>query len=115
MMAVAVNGSLGFIMLVTLCFTMGDVNKALESPTGFPFIHVYYNATQNYAGTSIMVTLVIVSLTASVISDIATSSRQIWSFARDGGLPFSNLLCQVCRYPLQAMARDLTRDSSGSG
>ena len=93
--AVAINGCLGFIVVVTLCFTMGDVQKALDSDTGFPFIQVFFNATKNYAGASIMVTIVIVLLTAGVISEVATASRQIWSFARDGGLPFSRALSHV--------------------
>lgn len=93
--AIAINGCLGFVVLVTLCFTMGDVQEVLKSDTGFPFIQVFINATKNYAGASIMVTIVIVLLTAGVISEVATASRQIWSFARDGGLPFSQTLAHV--------------------
>lgn len=93
--AVFINGILGFLMMVTLCFTMGDIASVLETPTGFPFIQVFYNTTQNYSAASAMVSVVIITLTASVISEIATASRQIWSFARDGGLPFSRFLSYV--------------------
>ena len=42
-----------------------------------------------------MVAIVVVALVCAVIAEIATASRQIWSFARDGGLPFSPFLSKV--------------------
>jgi amino acid transporter len=92
---VAVNGISGFLMIVTLSFTLGDVNSILSTPTGYPFIQIIYNATQNFAGTDIMVSILVVTLTSSVISEVATSSRQLWSFARDGALPFSSTIAHV--------------------
>ncbi|KAK2748147.1 hypothetical protein FQN57_001272 [Myotisia sp. PD_48] len=93
--AIAINGVLGFIMMVTLCFTMGDIESVLATKTGFPFIQVFYNATQNYSSASAMVSVVVITLTASAISEIATASRQLWSFARDGGTPFASTLSYV--------------------
>ena len=34
------NGILGFTMLVTLCFSIGNLQDVLETPTGYPFIQV---------------------------------------------------------------------------
>lgn len=42
-----------------------------------------------------MVAMVIITLTCSVISELAASSRQLWSFARDGGLPLSSAISKV--------------------
>ncbi|WEW60245.1 hypothetical protein PRK78_005730 [Emydomyces testavorans] len=92
---VFINGALGFVLILTLCFTLGDVKSILESPTGFPFIQVFYNTTKHYGAASAMVAVVILTLTASAISEIATASRQLWSFARDGGMPFSSALSHV--------------------
>ena len=89
------NGTLGFVMVITLCFTVGDVNAVITTPTGYPFIQIFYNNTQSYSATNVMTAIVIVVLTSAVISLIATSSRQLWSFARDGGLPFSRLIVIV--------------------
>jgi len=97
MAAVGVNGVLGFVMLVTLCFTLGDVNSILSSATGFPFIQIFYNTTQSYVATDIMTAILVVTLTASSITEVATASRQLWSFARDQGVPFSSVL-QYVRY-----------------
>ena len=93
--AVILNAILGFIMVLTLCFTMGDATSILETDTLFPFIQIFYNTTQSYAATNVMVTILIVTLTSSAISEVATASRQLWSFARDGGVPFAAFLQRV--------------------
>ena len=93
--AVLLNAILGFIMVLTLCFTMGDATSILETDTLFPFIQIFYNTTQSYAATNVMVTILIVTLTSSAISEVATASRQLWSFARDGGVPFAAFLQHV--------------------
>ncbi|RLL98784.1 hypothetical protein CFD26_106363 [Aspergillus turcosus] len=95
MSAVAVNGVLGFVMVVTLCFTLGDVDSILSTPTGFPFIQIFYNTTNNYAATNTMTAILVITLTASTITEVATASRQLWSFARDQGLPFSSFFAYV--------------------
>ena len=95
MSSVLVNAALGFIMVITLCFTLGDVEAISTSPTGYPFIQIFYNSTQSYAGTNVMVTILIVTLMSSCISEIATASRQIWSFARDRGTPFASTIAKV--------------------
>lgn len=87
--AVAINGVLGFLVIVTLSFTLGNVDSILATRTGYPFIQVIYNGTHSYAGATVLVSIVVVTFTAAVIAEIATASRQLWSFARDRGLPFS--------------------------
>ncbi|RMZ91501.1 hypothetical protein DV736_g1274, partial [Chaetothyriales sp. CBS 134916] len=85
--SVILNVSLVFVMVVTLCFCLGDPNVALDSATGYPFIEVFYQATGSKAGTNVMTTIIIIMLSACAVSEVAAASRQIWSFARDGGLP----------------------------
>jgi amino acid transporter len=95
MTAIGVNFILGLVMVITLCFTLGDVDSILATPTGYPFIQIFYDTTKSLAGTDVLVTILIVTLTASTISEVATASRQLWSFARDGGLPFAGVLSYV--------------------
>ena len=95
MSSVAVNGALGFIMLITLCFTLGQAELVLDSPTGFPFIQIFYNTTGSLAATNAMTAVLVVTLTASTITEVATASRQLWSFARDEGMPFSSFFVYV--------------------
>ena len=95
MSAVVVNSVLGFVMLVTICFTLGDIDSILASPTGYPFIQVFFNSTGSYAGTNVMTAILIITLTASTITEVATASRQLWSFARDNGVPFGEFFSHV--------------------
>lgn len=97
MTAVVVNGCLGFVMLVTICFTLGDINNILASPTGYPFIQVFFNTTGSYAATNAMTAVLVVTLTASTITEVATASRQLWSFARDNGVPFADFFGYVSK------------------
>ena len=98
MWGVALNAILGYITVLTLCFTVTDPNSILTSAIGFPFIQHFYNVTRSYAGTDILTFIIIITLVSAVISEIATATRQIWSFARDDGLPFSAFLRKVIAY-----------------
>ncbi|KAJ0118788.1 hypothetical protein J7T55_013043 [Diaporthe amygdali] len=95
MWAAGVNGMMGFIMIITFSFTMGSVYDIIGSPTGYPFIQVFYNTTRSYSGASIMTAILIINITSACISTVATVSRQTWAFARDNGLPFSSFIAHV--------------------
>ena len=95
MWSVVVNVCLGFLVAITLVFTLGDVNSLFASVSRQPFIQLFFNATQSYGGTNAMTAIVIILLTACCISEVATASRQLWSFARDQGLPGSGWLSKV--------------------
>ncbi|KAH8602283.1 amino acid transporter-like protein [Bisporella sp. PMI_857] len=106
MWSVIPNAVLGFLMAVTIIFTLGDVDSVLYTATFQPFIQLFYNATGSYAATNAMTSIVIILLVSCCISEVATASRQIWSFARDRGLPGSLWLAKVTpRYniPLRAV------------
>ena len=95
MWTVGPNAALGFLMAVTMAFTVGDIGEILKTPTGQPFIQIFYNGVRSLAGTNVMVAIIIICLTACCISEVATASRQLWSFARDNGLPGSKWLSHV--------------------
>ena len=95
MWSVAGNAVLGFGMTVTLIFTLGDIDSVLNTDTRQPFIQLFYNATRSQAGTSVMTAIIVVILSACCVSEVATASRQLWSFARDRGLPGSSWLSVV--------------------
>lgn len=95
MWTVIINGSLGFIMLVTFCFCLGDVDTILSDSTVTPFVQTFLIATKSHAGTSVMTAILIILTIAGCITNVATASRQMFAFARDQGLPFSNFLAHV--------------------
>ncbi|OCK80861.1 amino acid transporter [Lepidopterella palustris CBS 459.81] len=90
-----VNGAMGFVMVVTFCMFVGDVPTIIATPTGQPFIQVFYNVTNSKGGASAMTAIMITMATFGCVTNVATSSRQVWAFARDQGLPFSAWLAYV--------------------
>ncbi|KAJ5727176.1 hypothetical protein N7493_004996 [Penicillium malachiteum] len=105
--AMGLNSLLGFSMMLTILFCMGNVDSVLNSATGFPFIQVFYDSTHSYAGASVMTAVIMVLTMACSIGITATASRMTWSFARDQGLPFSGFLKSVnknSQVPIVAVA-----------
>jgi choline transport protein len=90
-----INGCVGFVMMITTLFCLGDVTSVLETATGYPFIQIFYNAVQSRAGAVAMGAIVLALTWACSTGIITTASRMTWSFARDKGTPFSHYLSKV--------------------
>lgn len=95
--SIIVSGTLCFGMSIAILFCIGDVNAALDTPTGFPIIEIFFNATKSYAATNAMVSALIISIFFSALGLLASASRLIWAFARDDGLPFPRYFSHVDR------------------
>jgi len=78
--------------------------------TGFPFMQIFYDATSSLSGASAMICIIITMDIAAAIAFLATSSRIVWAFSRDRGLPFWRNMSKVCGFPsLKVFATELTR------
>jgi choline transport protein len=98
MIATAVlNGILGLVMTITYCFCITDLAAVLASPTGYPFIAVFYNATGSKGATTAMTLIIVILLIAAGVSILATASRQAFAFARDEGMPFPRVWSKVVK------------------
>ncbi|KAJ5226971.1 choline transport protein [Penicillium citrinum] len=95
MLSVLINGSLGFGMLIAMLFCLGDIELALESPTGYPFMSIFLQATGSVAGTAVMGSIITTMGISTSVGMLATTSRQFWSFARDRGIPGWRIWSQV--------------------
>jgi amino acid transporter len=85
MWAVGANAVMLLLVGITYIFCLGDLDSALNSPTYQPVIQVFYNATKSKAGTNTMVAVIIIIFMSACVGQVATASRQMWSFARDKG------------------------------
>ena len=94
-----INGTSGLVMLITYAFFVHDIDYILDPSHGFPFIPVFVNATKSVAGTTGMTSIMLAMQACACISNVATTSRQMYAFARDGGLPFSSFLSKVNTNP----------------
>lgn len=53
--SVIINGLLGLGMLIAVLFCLGNLEDALSTPTGFPFIEIFRQATNSTSGGTVMV------------------------------------------------------------
>jgi choline transport protein len=90
-----VNSSMGFLMLITFCFCMGDVKSVLNTPTGQPFIQALLNATQSVSGATALASITTIMAIFGCVNNVATCSRQLFAFARDHGVPGGAFLSYV--------------------
>ncbi|KAK5170961.1 uncharacterized protein LTR77_004105 [Saxophila tyrrhenica] len=95
MWAVSTNAVMLLLVGITYIFCLGDLESVLNTPTYQPVIQVFYNATKSKAGTTVMIVVLIVIFISACVGQVATASRQMWSFARDRGFPGSSWLSQV--------------------
>ncbi|KXL51023.1 MAG: hypothetical protein FE78DRAFT_66392 [Acidomyces sp. 'richmondensis'] len=89
MWAILANGVCGVAMLITYCFCITDLQDLLSSTSQYPIVNVLYSATNSYAATCILGSVLVILLYFSTVTTVASSSRQIWAFSRDQGFPFS--------------------------
>ncbi|KAK4506653.1 hypothetical protein PRZ48_000385 [Zasmidium cellare] len=65
------NALMALVMGVTFIFSIGDLDSVLASPTGQPFIQVFYNATQSHAGATVLTSIIVVMLASTCISEVS--------------------------------------------
>lgn len=91
------NALMAFAMATTVIFTCGDVGDLLAAQTVQSYMAVFLRSTGSETATVAMVVVIILNLFTALVSEIATGSRQMWSLARDGGLPCAEELKSVSR------------------
>ena len=87
MISIFLNGAFGFTALLVTLFSLNDVEKALKTPTEYPYMQVFLDSTGSVAGATAMASIVTVMSFCANIGILATASRMCWSFCRDRGLP----------------------------
>ncbi|OJJ42382.1 hypothetical protein ASPZODRAFT_76917 [Penicilliopsis zonata CBS 506.65] len=101
-----INATMATGFAIALLYTMGDFDAALDSPTGYPIIEIFYAQTGSKAAASAMMLPILLAGCYSSFNVLASVSRLTWAFARDGGFPFSEFFAYVSpRYkiPLRSL------------
>ncbi|PCH02147.1 Amino acid/polyamine transporter I [Penicillium occitanis (nom. inval.)] len=95
----------GVVFLVVLLFVPGNIDDIISSSAG-PLLQILDNATKNHAGAICLLMVPLVCLLFAAITIMTTSSRMVYAFARDGGLPASRFFARVHKklnVPLNAL------------
>lgn len=105
-----INGVFTLVMIITYSFCLVDYDAVVaNSPTGqlgLPFLQIFANGVGSVNGGLALAAVLAVLQIFGTMNYMATCSRQIWSFARDKGLPFSPWIAQVDRtgtFPINAV------------
>ena len=84
--------ALGFVMMITMLFTVGSLEDAIAASS--PFQNSFTNTGST--GVNVALTLILALLIgAANITSLATTSREVWAFARDGGTPAHRWISRV--------------------
>jgi choline transport protein len=94
-MSVYMGAVTGFIFLISVCFCIGDIETTATSSTGVPLIQIFYDSTGSVGGTCALTSLITIIVLVCANSLMAEGSRSVFAFARDRGLPFSDIWSKV--------------------
>ena len=99
---IVINGTLAYAIIITILFTMGDLDAALSSP--YPITEICTQATGSLSAATAMVCGLFVISFAVNLGSIASASRLTWAWARDGGLPaYFSYISPRHRVPVRAI------------
>lgn len=90
------NAFLATIMLITMLFCIGDLDDAIESDA--PYLILFTNTGSTPVALLLSIVLFLLVFVGN-INALATTSRELWAFARDKGFPFSKWISHVSSTP----------------
>jgi amino acid transporter len=93
--SVTVNGILGIGYCIMLLFSTGTLDTLLATPTGFPFMQIFLDATRSAAGATVMSLVITLIAIAATAAGVTSTSRTLWAFARDKATPFDRYFAHV--------------------
>ncbi|KAH9896732.1 APC amino acid permease [Cubamyces lactineus] len=104
--SVAIAGLLGWVINVVIAFYMGtDLEGIMANPIGQPMATILFNSLGRNGTLAVWSVVALVQFMMGS-SSLTTASRQMFAFARDGGMPFSRTIYHVntrTRTPVNAV------------
>ncbi|KAF7121602.1 hypothetical protein CNMCM5793_009072 [Aspergillus hiratsukae] len=95
--AVLVSGIMGWILTISMCFCLTDLDSILQTPTGLPAAEIFLNAGGKTGGTIMWGFAILVQFFTGCSAMLA-DTRMAYAFARDEALPFSSFLSKINKY-----------------
>jgi choline transport protein len=86
-----INTCMGVLLVITVCFAMPDLDKALNDSLKHPFLYTFRKGMSHPAPT-VITSGILVLIFASNVSSLISTARETFAFARDNGLPLSGWL-----------------------
>lgn len=89
------NYILSFVVVVTLVFSVHDLPVVSDSPLGQPYLSIIQMTTHSNGAATAAAIVTLILVVSCAINGLTTTSRLLWSFARDDALPFSKWISRV--------------------
>lgn len=93
--SVVVNGLMGFVYCVVLLYAAPPLTRLLNNPYGFPFMEIYLEVTHSRPGATVMSLMLCFVASAATAACMTSTSRTLWAFARDRGVPYHMAVSKV--------------------
>lgn len=79
-LTVVIGFSSTFVLLISLLFAVKDIDSLLSTPTGQPYLQLLFDATESFAGTACMASLILVINGLAIIGEciVVLSSAMIF-------------------------------------
>ena len=95
--AVVTSGIIGWMLTITFCFCLGDLDATISTPTGMPVAQIFLNAAGKNGGTVMWAFVMLIQFFTG-ISAMLACTRMAYAFSRDGAFPFSSFWSKVNGY-----------------
>ncbi|KAJ9667774.1 polyamine transporter tpo5 [Coniosporium apollinis] len=95
-MAVLVSGLVGWMLTITFCFCLTDMDAIIKSPTGLPVAQIFLNAGGRTGGMVMWFFVILVQFFTGC-SAMLGNARMAYAFARDEAFPFSSFWSKINR------------------
>jgi len=86
------NVFMGIITLITMLFCIGPLDAAIASDA--PYLILFKNTGSNAVAFVLLIILLILIFMGNITA-LATTSRELWAFSRDKGLPASKWISKM--------------------
>jgi amino acid transporter len=90
------NALVAFIVLIAFLFAIPDISAVLDpttNPSESVFLYVFQQASNS--GSIVLTTMMLLVFIGGGIDSAASTSRNVFAFARDGGTPLQAWLSKV--------------------
>ncbi|PYH89211.1 amino acid transporter [Aspergillus ellipticus CBS 707.79] len=87
LLAIFINGLLGFAILTAFLFTAGDLTTILKSDATYPFINVLQSSTKSTGAAIVLSCMIAILQACAGLGAISSGSRMLWAFSREKALP----------------------------